>query len=103
MSLRLSKDTQRGARCEFYFSGTRVEAFLGETVAAALIAEGLRTFREASLHGPRGPYCNMGTCFECVVEVKTESGWQTVRACLTSVTAGLELRSLTCTQTDEQS
>jgi hypothetical protein len=94
----LNEGTQRGARCEFFFAGTRFEGFQGETVAAALIAAGMRTFREDSLHQARGPYCNMGTCFECVLEVKTEAGWQTARACLTPVAAGLELRRLTPTQ-----
>ena len=95
MDLRLTEHTRRGARCEFYFDGMRVEAFLGETVAAALIAGGCRTFREDSLHQGRGPYCNMGTCFECVLEARTASGWRVVRACLTPVQAALEVRSLT--------
>jgi len=95
---RLTEHTQRGARCEFYFDGTRIEAFLGETVAAALIVSGCRTFREDSLGQGRGPYCNMGTCFECVLEVRTATGWRVVRACLTPVAAALELRSLTMTR-----
>ena len=94
MDLRLSANTQRGARCEFHFDGMRVEAFLGETVAAALIATGRSSFREDSSHQARGPYCNMGTCFECVLEARTATGWRVVRACLTPVTAALEVRSL---------
>jgi sarcosine oxidase subunit alpha len=103
MNLRLTEDTRRGPRCEFVFAGTRVEAFLGETVAAALLAAGHRIFREDSLGQGRGPYCNMGTCFECVLEAQTASGWRTVRACLTPVAAGLELRRLTMARSDSES
>jgi D-hydroxyproline dehydrogenase subunit gamma len=101
MNLRLTKHTQRGAPCEFQLDATRVEAFLGETVAAALIAGGLRTFREDSLRQARGPFCNMGTCFECVLEMQTELGWQTARACLTRVTPGLKLRRLSNVPRDD--
>ncbi len=95
MDLRLNESTRRGPRCEFYLAGARVEAFLGETVAAALIASGYRTFRNDRWGHGRGPYCNMGTCFECVLEARTGAEWWVVRACLTPVTAGLELRKLT--------
>jgi hypothetical protein len=92
VDLRLAEPTRRGPPCDFYLGAVRVEAFLGETVAAALIASGYRTFRYDGLHQSRGPYCNMGTCFECVLEARTTTGWRVVRACLTPVTAGLEVR-----------
>ncbi len=96
MALRITRDTERGERCDFSFDGAAVDAYHGETVAAALLASGRRTFRLDSLHQPRGPYCNMGTCFECVVEVRAGAlqEWRAVRACLTPVAAHLEVRSL---------
>ena len=102
MNLRLTQGTYRGERCNFLFEGARVQAYQGETVAAALLAHGERRFREDSLQQGRGPYCNMGTCFECVVEIRVgvdvaarnKGAWRLVRACLTHVSAGLEVRSI---------
>jgi len=96
MALRITRDTNRGERCDFSFEGATIDAYYGETVAAALLASGRRSFRQDSLRQARGPYCNMGTCFECVVEVRVGAlrEWRVVRACLTAVAVGLEVRSM---------
>jgi hypothetical protein len=104
MNLRVAQGTHRGERCVFVFEGAQIEAYQGETVAAALLAHGERKFREDNLHQGRGPYCNMGTCFECVVEVRVpgdvtardtpRGAWRLVRACLARVSPGLEVRSI---------
>jgi len=99
--LRVTAGTRRGERCTFMFEDMRIDAYQGETIAAALLASGRREFRRDSLQRPRGPYCNMGTCFECVVEVRSESSdggpftWRVVRACLVAVADGLTVRSVT--------
>jgi hypothetical protein len=96
---RITKGSLRGTPFEFTFEGERVEAYPGETVAAALIAGGRMQFRRDSRGSARGPYCNMGTCFECLVKVPSVSGvegevtWRTVRSCLTPAKAGLMVRS----------
>lgn len=96
---RITQGSLRGASFEFTFEGERVEAYPGETVAAALIAGDRMPFRQDSRGSARGPYCNMGTCFECLVRVPSASGvegevtWHTVRSCLTPATAGLMVRS----------
>ena len=79
-----------------------MQAYRGETIAAALIADGRRRFRVDSSQRSRGPFCNMGTCFECVVQVRapvravadTQGVWRLARACLTRVSDGLEVRSI---------
>lgn len=68
--------------------GQPVAAYPGETVAAALLAAGFRTFRSGTVGGPRGPVCNMGICFECVVTV---DGVTNVRACMTPVRPGMKV------------
>lgn len=82
-----------------------MRGYPGETIGAALLASGVRGFRRDSRGALRGPYCNMGTCFECLVEVREASGldsdaeggaggsWRLVRACLTAVSADLHVRS----------
>ena len=66
--------------------GTSVPAHPGETVAAALLAAGIRAFRTTDT-GPRGPFCNMGVCFECVVEIDGVR----VRACMTAAREGMRV------------
>lgn len=66
--------------------GESVPAFAGETVAGVLLALGQRTFRHTEQGAPRGIFCGMGICFDCLVTV---DGVENVRACLTPVTEGM--------------
>jgi hypothetical protein len=93
MGFRINIDTVRTAPFEFRFDGTPVEGHTGETVAAALLADGRTGSRRDSQQRWRGPYCNMGTCFECLIELQLRGNWVRVRACLTPVSAALEVRS----------
>lgn len=103
MGFRVSSGTVRPEPITIIHDGAAITGYPGETVAAALIAANIRGFRRDLRGRPRGPYCNMGTCFECVLEVRAgpASGaarddggsWRTVRACLTEISAGLETRS----------
>lgn len=75
----------------FRYDGSVYEALKGETIAAALLASGVRTLRVHEETGaPRGIYCNIGHCFECRVTVDEVPG---VRACLTLVKDGMDIRS----------
>ena len=59
----------------------------GESLAAALLAAGVVSFRDTPVSGAaRGPLCLMGACFECLVEVEGEANRQ---ACMVVVRAGL--------------
>jgi sarcosine oxidase subunit alpha len=70
-------------RIPFTFEGKEYEAHENETIAAALLANGVRTLRVHEESGtPRGFYCNIGHCMECRVNV---NGQANVRACLTVV------------------
>ena len=70
--------------------GVRVDAYPGESLATALLAAGVHAFRRTQQDGPRGPVCNMGVCFECVVVV---DGEPFVRACATPVREGMQVRT----------
>jgi sarcosine oxidase subunit alpha len=75
----------------FTFDGQAIIGHPGESVAAALIANGIRSLRRSPrLDEPRGVYCGIGICFECLVIV--DAGAK-VRACMTPVVEGLEVRS----------
>ncbi len=79
-----------GAAISFHFDGRRIDALDGETVAAALSAAGVTTFRHTPSGAPRGLFCGMGACFDCVVSVDGRIGQ---RACLTRAADGMEVRS----------
>lgn len=75
----------------FQFDGTTYEGYAGETIAAALLANGIRTLRVHEEKGtPRGIYCNIGHCFECRVSV---NGVPSKRACLTEIQEGMDIES----------
>lgn len=77
----------RGARITIRFDGRPVRAFEGETVGAALHAEGERVLmRSIKYHRPRGLFCNAGRCASCLVRV---DGTPNVRACVTPAVDGM--------------
>ena len=56
----------------------------GDTVAAALIAAGIRVCRVTESGQGRGLFCGMGICQECVMTIDGER----LRACMTSSATG---------------
>ena len=72
-------------RLTFTFEGEAIAARAGETIAAALTAAGVKILRITRDGEPRGIYCGMGICQECLVEI---DGQPSVRACMTKATAG---------------
>ena len=70
------------------FEGRDIAALAGETVAAALSAAGIVAFRRTAAGAPRGLYCGMGACFDCVVTIDGHTGQ---RACRTEVKDGMEV------------
>lgn len=57
-------------RVPFTIDGRAAEAQAGDSVAAALLANGVQTCRATPVSGaPRAPYCMMGVCFDCLVTI----------------------------------
>ena len=71
------------------FAGRPVTALEGETVAAALTAAGIRTLRTNERGEPRGVFCGMGVCFDCLVRIDGKAGQ---RACMTKVAEGMRIQ-----------
>lgn len=88
--MRVAADVERGAAVRIVVDGQPVACFAGETVATALMAAGLVRLRDDRSGRPRGLFCNMGTCCECLVRIDGRR----VRACLTPVRDGLEVATL---------
>ena len=88
-SRRLISNIERGQAIQLLVDGQPIPAYEGETVAAALLAAGRRAFRRTVPGGePRGIFCGIGVCFDCLVTV---DGAQTVRACVTPVRDGMQV------------
>lgn len=61
----------------------------GYTIAAAMLANDSAVCRTThKSNSPRGPYCMMGVCFECLVNV---DGNPNVQGCMTSVREGMRI------------
>jgi predicted molibdopterin-dependent oxidoreductase YjgC len=74
------------------FEGAPLSARAGDSVAAALLAAGHLTLRTTPASGaPRGPFCMMGACFDCLVEIDGEPNRQ---ACMTPVAPGMKVRRM---------
>ncbi len=70
--------------------GREVRVPAGETVAAAALVHGLLPFRSSAVSdAPRGPYCMMGACFDCLVEI---DGVPNRQACQIRVAEGMAIR-----------
>jgi predicted molibdopterin-dependent oxidoreductase YjgC len=70
--------------------GRAVLAVEGSPLAAVLLAlDGAPLRRSAVSGSPRAPFCMMGVCFECLVEVDGRADRQ---ACLVPVRAGMCVR-----------
>ena len=80
-------------RCRIELDGEVVEAPEGANLAAWLLTRPVRPFRLGTVGAaPRAPYCLMGICFECLMEI---DGMRDRRACLTSVRDGMRVRRQT--------
>ncbi len=79
---------QRGRKIVFFVNGRSTTAYMGETIHAALIAAGYCQFRKSKTHQPRGVFCGMGVCYECLVTVNNGPAQ---RACVTVVEEGMEV------------
>jgi predicted molibdopterin-dependent oxidoreductase YjgC len=71
---------------EVTFDGQTLPMEPGQTVAAVLIAAGIRSWRTTRVDGrPRGLFCGIGVCFDCLVTV---NGVPSVRACIIEARPG---------------
>jgi len=88
-SLRTARGVSRGAAVQISVDGREVEAFEGESVLAVLWANRVhRLHTTARAHEPRGFFCGIGICFDCLVTI---DGTTNIRACLEAVRPGMRI------------
>lgn len=68
------------------FDGREIPCRSGWTIGAALTNAGIRSWRSTRhFERPRGLFCGIGVCFDCLVTV---NGRTSVRACLAPAAPG---------------
>ena len=80
---------RKGDRFTLLLDGVEVTAYDGDSVAAVLVREGRRSWRRTRGAGrPRGLFCGIGACQDCLVVV---DGVPAVRACVAPARAGIAI------------
>ena len=76
----------------FVFEGETLLACRGDSVAAAILTAGHWRTRATPVSGaPRGPFCMMGMCFECLLEI---DGAPNRQGCMVEVEEGMTVRRM---------
>lgn len=84
-------DTPAGNLVEFTYDGKTLQGIEGEPIAAALRVAGVMTHRYTKKrHEPRGVFCAIGRCTDCVMVV---DGKPNIRTCITPLAAGMDVRT----------
>jgi len=76
-----------GERVVIRFDGREISAIAGENLAATLLQAGEHQWRTTAKGAQRGPYCLMGSCYECLVTIDGVNR----QACQLVVKPGLEV------------
>jgi aerobic-type carbon monoxide dehydrogenase small subunit (CoxS/CutS family) len=86
-----SAQITRTEKVEFTFDGEAIWGYAGESLAAALIRSRRLHLRDAPEDaGPRGAFCLMGLCQECVVVLEG----QPIESCRIELQPGIAVTSL---------
>jgi len=89
MTRRIIQEKQRGLEVHIQVNGDQTIAYAGETVATALLSIDVNKLRTSPKSAdPRGPFCFMGSCQECLIQIDGKPRL----ACQTLVTEGLSVK-----------
>jgi len=79
------------AKVKITVDGKEIEGYENEMIAATLMANGINVFRETKKkHEPRGIFCAIGRCTDCVMVV---DGVPNVRTCVTPIKEGMVIET----------
>ena len=84
-------ETPKRKKVTFSYDGKLLEGYEGEPIAMALKSNGVEIHRYTTkLHKPRGLYCSIGRCTDCVMVV---DGVPNVRTCMTALKEGMKVQT----------
>ncbi|MBU4438693.1 MAG: (2Fe-2S)-binding protein [Acetobacterium sp.] len=83
--------TETGPTVTFFMDGQPMTGYAGEPIAVALKAAGVMIHRYTQkTHEPRGIFCAIGRCTDCVMIV---DGIPNIRTCITPLVAGMQIQT----------
>lgn len=84
-------ETPEGKVVTFTYNGKEMQGLEGEPIATALKANGVMAHRyTAKTHEPRGVFCAIGRCTDCVMIVDDKPN---VRTCITPLVEGMKVQT----------
>jgi aerobic-type carbon monoxide dehydrogenase small subunit (CoxS/CutS family) len=83
------RDDGEATTFQVFVNDRSLPAQPGDTVAAVLLANGMRVLRRTAGGAPRGLYCVIGICQECLVTVDSVPAR---RACMTLAEPGQRIQ-----------
>ena len=82
---------EKGRRIQFSFDGQTMEGFEGEPIAIALRSNGVLLQRYTCRRNePRGMFCAIGRCTDCILVV---DGRPNIRTCVEPLKAGMAVET----------
>ncbi len=82
---------EEGRKVTLWVDGKEIEAIEGEPIATALLAAGIHILHfTPKYHEPRGIFCAIGRCTDCIMTV---DGKPNVRTCVTPVEEGMKIET----------
>ncbi|MBS3819699.1 (2Fe-2S)-binding protein [bacterium] len=85
------KQVKRGEPFNIQVDNEFLTAYHGETLATVLLSAGKKIMRKSLKNkNPRGYYCGMGICNECLVKLEDETR---VRACQTLAEPSMKIKT----------
>ena len=89
-------EPEKGRPVVFTYNGQELTGYEGEPVAAALKAAGVMVHRYTKKeHKPRGIFCAIGRCTDCVMIV---DGKPNIRTCITPLREGMKVQTVDAAQ-----
>ena len=87
----MTESDGRAPEQTFTFDGGAIPVQPGQSVGAALVGAGIRSWRTTRKNGrPRGLFCGIGICYDCLITI---DGVPNQRACLTPAKPGMQVAS----------
>ncbi|WP_394272865.1 (2Fe-2S)-binding protein [Butyricicoccus sp.] len=84
-------EPEKGRLVTFFYDGRPMQGYEGEPIAVALKAAGVMVHRHTKKYDrPRGVFCAIGRCTDCVMVV---NGKPNVRTCVTPLEEGMSVQT----------
>ncbi|MGM9629736.1 (2Fe-2S)-binding protein [Butyricicoccus sp.] len=84
-------EPEKGRLVTFFYDGMPLQGYEGEPIAVALKAAGVMVHRHTKKYDrPRGVFCAIGRCTDCVMVV---NGKPNVRTCVTPLEEGMTVQT----------